>query len=271
VTQLTLFDATRSAAAARPAAATAEPHYPPVTDSAQRPEQMTRATFIARHHGSFVRYRGKRTILGVQCLDGSRILPLPANSQKNGRLMRPVDDVLGDIHRELIEAQVTLAIGRPRIGAHPPAPPEAVLADYPDLARSVSLGVPPAALAKLDAQPTSYRQLDTGAPAPRTLAELKRQLVTGAALTRFSETDPRPLHLVVRRVQGNAFVSGPVGADLSLTQRYADGLWHHYEPASRYTFGPRGFDTALQNGRTVSYRYGHLPVDQPCPAADLTA
>ena len=232
---------------------------------------MTRTTFIARHRGSFVRYRGKRTILGVQSLDGSRILPLPANSQKNGRLVRPIDDVLGDVHRELVEGQVALAIGRPRAGAHPPAPPEAVLADYPDLARSVALGIPQAALAKLDAQPTSYRQLGTGAPAPRTLTDLKRQMEAGVALTRFSETDPRPLHLVVRRVQGNAFVSGPVGADLFLIQRYADGLWHNYEPASRYTFGPHGFDATLKDGRTVSYRYGHLPLDQPCPAADLTS
>jgi hypothetical protein len=271
VTQLTLFNTIRSEAAARPAAATAEPHQPTVADSAQPPEHMTRATFIARHRGSFVRYRGKRTNLGVQSLDGSRILPLPANSQKNGRLMRPVDDVLGDVHRELVEGQVASAIGRPRAGAHPSAPPEAVLADYPDLARSVALGIPLAALAKLDAQPTSYRHLPTGAPAPRTLTDLKRQIETGVALTRFSETDPRPLHLVVRRVQGNAFVSGPVGADLFLTQRYADGLWHNYEPASRYTFGCRGFDAALKDGRTVSYRYGHLPLDQPCPAADLTS
>ena len=252
-------------------AATAEPHPTPVADLAQPPEHMTRATFIARHRGSFVRYRGERTILGVQSLDGSRVLPLPAKSQKNGRLVRPVDDVLGDVHRALVEAQVALATGRSRAGGHPPAPPEDVLADYPDLARAVALGIPPAALANLDAQPASYRQLDTGASAPRTLTDLKRQLERGIALTRFSETDPRPLHLVVRRVQGNAFVSGPVGTDPSLAQRYADGLWHHYEPASRYTFGPRGFDTVLKNGRTVSYRYGHLPLEQPCPAADLTS
>jgi hypothetical protein len=151
----------------------------------------------------------------------------------------------------------------------PAVPPDDVLADHPDLARSVALGIAPAALAKLDAQPTSYRQLGTETPAPRTLTELKRTLEAGVALTRFSETDPWPLHLVVRRVQANAFVvSEPVGADQSLAQRYAEGLWHHYEPASRYTFGPRGFDTALKNGRTVSYRYGHLPLEQPCPAAD---
>lgn len=269
MTQLTLFDSVRSETAAPLAAVTAEPHNPrPVADLSQPPEHMTRATFIARHRGSFVRYRGERTILGVQSLDGSRVLPLPAKSQKNGRLVRPVDDVLGDVHRALVEAQVALATGRSRAGAHPPAPPEDVLADYPDLARAVALGIPPAALANLDAQPTSYRQLDTGATAPRTLTDFKRQIETGVALTRFSETDPQPLHLVVRRVQGNAFVSGPVGADLFLTQRYADGLWHHYEPASHYTFGPHGFDAALKNGRTVSYRYGHLPLD---PAADLTS
>lgn len=55
--------------------------------------------------------------------------------------------------------------------------------------------------------------------------------------------------------QGNAFVSRPVSADQSLDQRYADGLWHHCEPVARYTFGPRGFDTALKNGRIVSYTF----------------
>lgn len=266
MTQLTLFGSTPSETAAPFAAATAEPQHAPAADPTQ-PECMTRAAFIARHRGAFVRYRGHRTILGVQTVDGARVLPLPDNSQKNGRLLRPIEDVLGDVHRAVVAAQVARSLERP--GALRPAvPPDDVLADYPDLARSVALGIAPAALAKLDAQPTSYRQLGTETPAPRTLTELKRTLEAGVALTRFSETDPWPLHLVVRRVQGNAFVSGPVGADQSLAQRYADGLWHHYEPASRYTFGPRGFDTALKNGRTVSYRYGHLPLEQPCPTAD---
>jgi hypothetical protein len=265
VTQLTLFDSAPSASTA-PFAAAAEQR--PLSAGDLTPEGMTRATFIETHRGSFIRYRGHRTIIGVQTLDGSRVLPLPANSQKNGRLLRPIETVLGEVHRAVVEAQVAVAVGRSRPGAAvcATAPADDVLADYPDLARSVALGIAPAALAQLAAQPTSYRQLDTKAQAPRTLAELKRKLETGIALTRFTETDPWPLHLVVRRIQGNAFVSGPVTPDPTLAQRYADGLWHHYEPARSYTFGASGFDVVLTNGRAVRYRYGHISLDRPCPA-----
>lgn len=86
VTQLTLFGSTHSKTAAPFAAVTAEPQHAPAADPTQ-PECMTRAAFIARHQGGFVRYRGHRT-LGVQTVDGARVLPLPDNSQKNGRLLR---------------------------------------------------------------------------------------------------------------------------------------------------------------------------------------
>lgn len=218
---------------------------------------MDRAAFIQAHRASFVKYRGHRNIIGIRCEDG-RVLDLPPRSQRNGRLLRPVDDVLGDIHRVVVEAAVASATRRssPRHGW----PPEHVLIDYPDLARAVALGIEPRSLAALEAQPTRYREI--GGETPRTLTALKRQLQPGVTLTRFSEIAGGPVHMVVRRVQTNAFVVGPVVP----TQRHADGLWHHYEPASSYVFGPTGFDARLKDGRTVSYRYGHLPLDQPCPA-----
>lgn len=225
---------------------------PPPTD----PAAMRRAAFIESHRSSFVRYRGHRKIIGVQCKDG-RILDLPPKSQKNGRLLRPVEEVLGDIHRAAVEAEVTSAFRWPN--RQPRLPPDHVLNEYPDLARAVALGIEPKSLAAIDSQPTSYREI--GAEFPRTLTDLKRQLQSGVAITRYSDIDPGPVHLVVRRVQTNAFVAGPV----VLTAKYADGLWHHYQPAKCYVFGRAGFDARLKNDRTVSYRYGHLPLDQPCP------
>jgi hypothetical protein len=93
---------------------------------------------------------------------------------------------------------------------------------------------------------------------------LKRQFAAGVALTRFSEMDSWPLRLVVRSTQSNGFVAGPIDLE-SHTVKYADGFWHRYERAPNYAIGRNGFDVMLSNGRAVSYRYGHLPLDTPCP------
>jgi hypothetical protein len=254
VTQLTIFDA-GSASVEEPPAPT------PIAVQEADPARMTRAAFIAKHQRSFVRYQGHRNLIGVQTLDGGRILPLPPGSQKNGRLLRSVEDVLGDIHSAAVREQIAAA----KWSRTEVVPPDHVLADYPDLARCHSLGITPEALAKLEAQPTSYRTIGADASAPRTLSELKRRLVAGAALTRFSEMDSWPLRLVVRRTQTNAFVAGPIDLE-SRTVKYADGFWHRYERAPNYSIGRNGFDVMLSNGRAVSYRYGHLPLDTPCPA-----
>lgn len=236
------------------------PQHRATTAPPARAEAMRRDAFIAAHRQSFVRYTSGRNIIGVQCADG-RILPLPSGSQSRGRLLRQVDDVLAEIHRIAVEEEITKVL-RWRHPRREGFPGPEVLLDYPDLDRAVQLGIEPSGVAAIDAQPSVYLPICPASERPpRTLSELKRQIQAGVALTRYSETDPGPLHLVVRRVQTNAFVAGPV----TYIRQYADGLWHNYEPAERYSFGVNGFDARLTNGLTARYRYGHVPEGQACP------
>jgi hypothetical protein len=236
------------------------PQHRATTAPPAKAEAMRRDAFIAAHRQSFVRYTSGRNIIGIECADG-RVLTIPSGCQERGRLLRPVDDILGDIHHTAVEEEITRVLRR---STPPPAgfPRHDVLTDYPDLQRSVQLGLTPSALAAMDAQPSSYLHIcSTSDVPPRSLAELKRTIRTGVSLTRYSVTDPEPLHLVVRRAQTTAFVAGPI---IPIRQ-YAEGLWHDYQPAGQYSFGRMGFDAELKNGVTVRYRYGHVPIDHPCP------
>ena len=269
MTQLTLhFDQLVDTASELPTAHEPLSHAPAAPAQAntaaspatRKAEAMSRAAFIAAHRSSFVKYTKGRNIIGVQCADG-RILPLPPGSQANGRLLRPLDDVLAEIHRTAVEEEVTRVL-RWRHTRREGFPGPEVLLDYPELERAVQLGSEPRGVAAIDAQPSVYLPICPASERlPRTLSELKRQIQAGVALTRYSETDSGPLHLVVRRVQTNAFVAGPV----TYIRQYADGLWHNYEPAGRYSFGVNGFDARLTNGLTVRYHYGHVPEEQACP------
>lgn len=224
-----------------------------------RPELMTLTEFIAKHRARFVSYRGRRNIVGVQTLDGVRILPLPAGAQRNGILQRPAEDVLAEIHRDLVTKTVEQFVREsryPTLRAAALRPSDAVLSDYPDLARAVTLGITPAAVAMMAAQPTAWTSIEHCAP--KSLSALKKALTPGVALTRVSSCDDTPMHVVVRHVQSNAFVSGPAAVEDGASQKHADGLWHYFMRAQQYSFRPEGFEVEMNGGHQVKYLYGHV-------------
>jgi hypothetical protein len=131
--QLDMFAAPVKAEA-KPVAATPEPA--PRLD----PHQMTRENFISAHRGRFVRIPGKRSIAGVQSADGASLYNLYPGDQSNGKLQRPVDTILGDIHRDQIKGHLSqvetagLPNALPHEKRHADAfIPDHLLADYPQL------------------------------------------------------------------------------------------------------------------------------------------
>jgi hypothetical protein len=232
----------------------------PRPDVCTRPELMTLTEFIAKHRARFVSYRGHRNIVGVQTLDGVRILPLPAGAQRNGVLQRPAEDVLAEIHRDLITTTVERFVREsryPTLRAGALRPADAVLSDYPDLATAVALGITPAAVAMMAAQPTAWTTIEEHG-APKSLSALKKALTPGVALTRVSSCDDTPMHVIVRHVQSNAFVTGPAAVEDGASQKHADGLWHYFVRAHQYSFRPEGFEVEMNGGHRVKYLYGHV-------------
>lgn len=103
------------------------------------PWEMTRQQFIESHLNNFVHYRGKRKIVGVMISEAC-ILPMPENCQKNGKLTRPVNEVLGAIHEASVKGQIRVYAG----SKSPYAPPwqknakpvsDEVLREYPHLTK----------------------------------------------------------------------------------------------------------------------------------------
>lgn len=111
--------------------------------------QQTREEFIKQNKGSFVREKGRKVIAGVQI--GNSLYQLPEGSQKNGKFLRPANDILGDIHKRIVKESVEQRIRDERdiSGSNPYIPPglvqmakkrlerpsvsDEVLKDYPDL------------------------------------------------------------------------------------------------------------------------------------------
>ena len=70
-----------------------------VVDTGQkRPYEMTKQEFIDSHENQFIRQAGKKVIAGVKSTDGKTIYPLPASFQKNGKLLKPISEILDYIY-----------------------------------------------------------------------------------------------------------------------------------------------------------------------------
>ena len=104
---------------------------------------MPQQQFVELHKDKFVRYKGKRNIVGITSDDGMVQWQLPPNSQRNGRLTKQPEEILKEIHRNLVTHWVDMVIGAVNPYA-PPAeknaemPPAEVLKDYPDLEQKVN-------------------------------------------------------------------------------------------------------------------------------------
>ena len=77
-----------------------------VESDEDRPHQMTQREFIERYRNSFVVQKGRRVIQGV--LVGPSVYPMPQGSQHGGKLTRPPEDILAEIHRGIVAGAVKL-------------------------------------------------------------------------------------------------------------------------------------------------------------------
>ena len=111
--------------------------------------EMTRAHFIALHMDRFARRGKRRNICGVISIDNVNLWRLPKESdQRHGKLTRPPEEILGDIHRSEVfcrlsmEVSGTLPFSTPIqrwASAHPV--PLHIVREYPDLMEKFRRGM----------------------------------------------------------------------------------------------------------------------------------
>lgn len=100
------------------------------------PDDLNQNDFIKLARTKFVKQKGRRVYAGI--LFNGAIYPLPIGSQKNGKLIRKVEEILVDVHKSIIESRVKTFIsgqlpnGTPYEKSVLPVPDNIVSA-YPEL------------------------------------------------------------------------------------------------------------------------------------------
>ncbi|MCX5653985.1 MAG: hypothetical protein NTY65_04970 [Planctomycetota bacterium] len=107
----------------------------------KEPADMTQAEFVAANRDNFYRHPVRKRLF-LKATPHS-VWTIPDEFQANGRLIRPKDEVLGAMHRSIVEEQIAIAERGQAFNALPyergkPMPSPEALAAYPDLAASAT-------------------------------------------------------------------------------------------------------------------------------------
>jgi hypothetical protein len=84
----------------------------------KQPYEMSRSEFINANRSNFVTQKGQRVIVGVQ-ISPSTIYRLPREYQRNGKLLKPVDDILSEMYDDIIAQQEKRYANRNNPHAYP--------------------------------------------------------------------------------------------------------------------------------------------------------